>query len=81
VRAWFEKIAEVFVILGWEPREYIDAGDRLVVEVTIKGRFKATDIPGDLVYYQAWTIRNGRAVQLESYLDRSQALAAVGLSE
>jgi ketosteroid isomerase-like protein len=81
VRAWFEKIAEVFVILGWEPREYIDAGDRLVVEVTIKGRFKATDIPGDLVYYQAWTIRNGRAVHLESYLDRSQALAAVGLSE
>ena len=81
VRAWFEKIGEVFAIQNWEPHEFIDAEDRMVVRVTVRGRFKATDIPGELTLYQVWTLRNARALRLETYLNRAEALEAVGLSE
>jgi uncharacterized protein len=81
VRAWFAKVGEVFDIDRWEPREYIDAGDRLVIAVTITGNAKATGIRGQLDLYQVWTVRERKAVRMEAFLDRAQALEAAGHSE
>jgi uncharacterized protein len=81
VRAWFAKIGEVFDIDHWEPREYVDAGDRLVISVTITGKARATGIRGQLELYQVWTVRRHKAVRMEAFLDRAQALEAAGHSE
>jgi ketosteroid isomerase-like protein len=81
VRAWFAKIGEVFDIDRWEPREYIDAGDRLVISVTITGKARATGIRGQLELYQVWTVHRRKAVRMEAFLDRAQALEAAGYSE
>jgi ketosteroid isomerase-like protein len=75
-RAWFAKVSEAFEIERWEPQEYIEAGDRLVIAVRIVGRSRATAIPGDLQLYQVWTVRDGKAVRMEAFLDRGQALEA-----
>ena len=80
VRAWFEKIGEVFTIDRWTPKECVDVGDRLIAAVSVAGRFKATGIPGELTYFQVWTLRDGKALRVESYLDRAQALKAAGVS-
>jgi ketosteroid isomerase-like protein len=76
VRAWFAKVSEAFRIEHWEPAEYIDVGDRLVIAVKIVGRSRATAIPGELQLYQVWTVRDGKAVRMEAFLDRDQALEA-----
>jgi ketosteroid isomerase-like protein len=81
VRAWFAKIGEVFEIEHWEPQEYIDTGERLIIAVRITGHARATEIPGQLDLYQAWTVRNRKAVRMEAFLDRTQALEAGGHAE
>jgi ketosteroid isomerase-like protein len=81
VRAWFSKIAEVITIDRWDPQEIIDAGDRLIAVVTVRGRGRATEIPAEATFYQVWTLRKRKAVRLEAYLDRRQAFRAAGLSE
>jgi ketosteroid isomerase-like protein len=80
-RAWFEKMGEAVAELCWQPQEFIEARDRLVAVVNVSGRGRATEIPAQLTFYQVWTIREGKAVRLEAYVDRRQALDAAGLSD
>jgi uncharacterized protein len=81
VREWFETIAELFDELRWEPLEFIDAGDRVVVAARISGIGKGSGIPGEIALFHVATVRAGRAVRLESYVDRADALEAAGLRE
>ena len=65
------------------PEEFIDAGDdRVLVFSREGGRGRGS---GAEVITQPtahlWTIRNGRAVRMQSYWERSEALEAAGLSE
>jgi ketosteroid isomerase-like protein len=64
----------------WEPHEFIEAGDLVVVPATqhLKGRggievvVSATGV---------WTIRNGAIERVTMYQERQDALEALGLSE
>ena len=81
VRAWFQKIGDTVENLRWEPQDGVEMGDRVVIAVKITGRGKSSGIPVEAIVHQAWTVRSGKAVRLESFLDRATALEAVGLSE
>jgi len=64
-----------------EPIEFRDLGDRVLCFTT----FSATTTSGGVAFTQdephLWTLRDGKAVRLEWFHDRREALAAVGLSE
>ena len=65
------------------PEEFIDAGsDQVLVFSREGGRGRGS---GAEVVTQPtahlWTIRNGKAIRLRSYWERSEALKAAGLSE
>jgi ketosteroid isomerase-like protein len=62
----------------WEVEDVVQAGDRLVVESRVSGRGRSSGVPAEMVVFQVVTIRHGKAVRLESYLRREEALAAVG---
>src|SRR3954468_3123857 len=64
----------------WEmaPEEFIDAGERVVVILTQRGRSKATGIPVEMRFAQVWTLQDGRAVRMEMYASVEEALDAVG---
>jgi ketosteroid isomerase-like protein len=67
--------------LQLRPNEYIDAGDKVVVEVPQEGHLVGS---GQLVKGIFWflvTILDAKLVRLEVYGEREQALEAVGLSE
>lgn len=64
-----------------KPREFIDAGDHVVVEVQERGRGKASGVPFEQTHTQVWTLRDGRLVRWLLFTDRAEALEAVGLSE
>lgn len=64
-----------------EIHELIDAGDRVVALVRFKGRAAITglDLGGMSVDGQVWTLREGRAVAVQMYNGKDDALAAVEL--
>jgi ketosteroid isomerase-like protein len=64
-----------------EVEDYVDAGEHVVSLVTQRGRSKATGIPVEMRFAQVWTFRDGRAIRMEMYANRDEALEAVRLSE
>jgi ketosteroid isomerase-like protein len=58
-----------------------DLGDRVLVLSRQSGRGKRSGVPLDFEYGDIFTIRNGKIVRWELYLERADALAAAALSE
>ena len=64
-----------------EPVEYIDAGDRLVVPYRFGGVARHTGIDVEFSFVHVFTVRDGKAVRVDVYETKDQALEAVGLRE
>ena len=64
-----------------EVEDYVDAGERVVVILTQRGRSKATGIPVEMRFAQVWTLRDGQGIRMELYASVEEALEAVGVSE
>ena len=75
------EVAEAFEDIRYEPQEFLDQGDRLFAAVRTVGHAKHTGLAVDLLVYWVYTFRDGKAVVMEAYLDRAEALEAAGLSE
>jgi ketosteroid isomerase-like protein len=65
----------------FEPEEFLDADERLVVSGHILAEGGASGVPIRLETTHVWTVDVGRASSLQVYRDRSDALAAAGLQE
>jgi ketosteroid isomerase-like protein len=65
----------------WEVQEIMDAGDHVVVIGRISARGKKGGVEVGQRFFAVHTFRNGRSVRLREYLDRQDALDAVGLRE
>jgi ketosteroid isomerase-like protein len=61
--------------------EFIDAGDSVIVRVDQQATGPRSGVPVRMSYFQVWTFRGNLVVRLESIMERSDALEAVGLSE
>jgi ketosteroid isomerase-like protein len=82
VRSYFEKLFEAIEDYRMEPEEFIDAGEGRVLVFSREGGRGAGS--GAEVVTQPtahlWTLRDGRAIRMQSYWERDEALAAAGLS-
>jgi ketosteroid isomerase-like protein len=78
-----ETIAEVFDDYRMVPEEFIDAGsDQVLVFSREGGRGKGSGAEVQThPTAHLWTIRDGKAIRMQSYWERTEALKAVGLSE
>ena len=63
------------------PREFIDAGDALVVPVRFGGRARHTGIEVEFSYVHVLTIQNRKTVRMYVYETKAEALEAVGLRD
>jgi ketosteroid isomerase-like protein len=81
VRRYMESFANYWDEIRFEPTEFIDAGDRVVVVADLVGRGKASGVAVERTWAYVWTIRAGKALRMDGYTDRAEALEAVGLSE
>jgi ketosteroid isomerase-like protein len=77
LRSWFESWDRVTLTA----ERLFDAGDQVVVVAAWHGRGKASGVTTEWRFAQVWTMREGRATDLASYRDPTEALEAVGLSE
>jgi ketosteroid isomerase-like protein len=65
----------------FEPQQFVDAGERVVVFARIVAEGGTSGIPIEMETAHLWTIRDGRAVSLHVHRSRAEALKAAGLSE
>jgi|SRR5215211_724746 len=65
----------------FRPSEFLDAGDRVLVEVPQEGRLAGSDQVMKGTFWFLLTVEDGKLTRLEIYGARDQALEAAGLRE
>jgi ketosteroid isomerase-like protein len=79
--AWVAHWADAWESFSIEPQEYIDPGGDQVVEVVrLSARGKGSGVPLERLDAMVWSLRDGKAVRLDYYGSRTEALDAVGVS-
>ena len=84
MRAWMERERQMWEgdHVGYEPKELIDAGDKVLALVRVSGRGKASGVEVEAYTWSVWTFRDGKPVEMTYFGDdRAAALEAAGLSE
>jgi uncharacterized protein len=81
VGARFAELDDVWIGLRLNPREFIDAGDFVVVMFCLTGRGRASGAAIEENEVQAFRLRNGKIIELREYRDEAEALKAVGLAK
>jgi uncharacterized protein len=76
VQEFFGKLAEEPVENRREVQEYLDAGDRIIVQLHLFGRAKGGDTETEVPEIHVWTVQNGKIVDLEAIFDTATALRA-----
>ena len=56
----------------------MDSGDRVLVTVRLGGRGRGSGIEIDALFYDVYTLRDGKIVRMDQFTERTQALEAVG---
>ncbi len=77
----FATVNEGFSDVRYTPEDANEVGDRVLVEVRRTGRGTASGAQVDERQFHVWDVVAGRAVRFRVYLDRDQALEAVGLRQ
>ena len=73
VLALFDKTLDGFQV---EAKEFLDAGDKVMVRVCITGRERTSgEVAHDLV--QVWSGQGGKAIRLDVFDTRAEALASL----
>lgn len=62
-----------------EVEEYVEAGDRVVAIGRTRGAVRSSGTPFDIRVAHVWTIRDGKAVRFEAYIDTPGMLEALGI--
>jgi ketosteroid isomerase-like protein len=81
-RAYIEATYEVWGTgVRLDPTELIDMGDRLVLLADMPMRAQASGVPLAQTYAGVSTIKDGRVIRQDDFLNRAEALEAVGLQD
>jgi ketosteroid isomerase-like protein len=81
VRDSMTALSEAFEDFQFESEKFIDAGNSVVALLTARGRGKGSGIVVERPVAHVWTFRGDEPVRVQIYLDRAQAMRAVGVSE
>ncbi len=72
---------DAFEDIRWDPEEMLDFGLQLLVTTNQRGRGSGSGVSVSEPVFQLFTLRRGLVIRQDDFLDRSKALAALGLSE
>jgi uncharacterized protein len=68
---------ETFEMLDFIPERFVEAGDKIVVVLLMRGRGRGSGAPVEDRIAHLWTLRDGRAYRLQVYSDPEEAIAVV----
>jgi uncharacterized protein len=78
VRRYFDSFYDAMDEIRFEPGEFVEAGGRVIVPVTLIARGRTTGIEVKQELVLVWTLRDGQAARLEPFATLDEALEAVG---
>jgi ketosteroid isomerase-like protein len=78
VRRWFDSFFEVMDDIRWDGHAFHEAGDRVVVEFTLRARGKTTGLDFGQDAVMVWELRDGKATRVDLYPTLDEAMAAAG---
>ena len=81
LRRWFGEMDEIWDDFRTEPERFFDAGARVVVFARVTGAAKGSGPTVAISSAHVLTVRDGRITRTEIFLNRAEALEAVGLRE
>jgi|SRR5829696_7140961 len=81
LRDWVATMDAIWEDGRHEPEEFIDAGDSVVVVLRVRARRRDIGVPFDMPLFHVFEMRDGRIQRGTAYLDKAEALEAVGLTE
>jgi ketosteroid isomerase-like protein len=79
-KEFWRMIQEVWAEIRWEPLEFMDLGDIVVVETRIVGVGRGSDVPIDAEETDVFWFRDGKIVKVTGFATKEQALAAAEAS-
>jgi ketosteroid isomerase-like protein len=79
VRRWFDAWEGTMDEVRFDVDELVDAGDRVVAVSRMVARSHTTGLELEQAVALVWTLRDGRAVRLDPFATRDEALRAAGL--
>jgi uncharacterized protein len=77
LRRYFDSFYEAMDEVSFEPLEFREAGDRVVVPFRLTARGRSTGLEFDQEAVAVWQVRDGLAAGLEVFPTLDEALAAV----
>jgi ketosteroid isomerase-like protein len=82
VRSYIAQVYEAFEEYRTEVEDLLDAGDKVITLAIehARGRRSGARVEARRTAH-VWTMRENKAIRLDLYLDRAQALEAAGLRE
>jgi ketosteroid isomerase-like protein len=81
IRKQFERWVDTYPDLRVAPLEVLVNGERVFVWAQWSGHAAGSGAPVEMKMAQALTVEGGKIRRCEEYVDRAEALEAVGLSE
>ena len=82
IRTYFEDLIATFGNTGESViEEVVEAGDRVVARGRFRFEGQGSGVRDEVLVTQVLTFRRGKIIEFEYFLDFSEALEAVGLSE
>ena len=75
------KLQEVFPDMQFADVELVADRDRVLATVRWRGTGADSGAGSEVTLFHVWTFQDSRAIQVDAFLDRKQALEAAGLSE
>jgi ketosteroid isomerase-like protein len=76
VRRYFDSFYDAMEDIYFEGHEFTAVGDRVVVDFTLHATGRSSGIPVEQKAFQVWTLRDGKAIGLDLFTDRDEAMAA-----
>jgi len=76
IGAWLREFLESWDEFRQEVVEMFDAGDRVVVFLRLVAKGKLSGATVDARYAHVWTMRNGKGIRVDGYVNRDEALEA-----
>ena len=75
VRDALQATWDTFEMVEFEPQQFVEIGDRIVVVIRMRGRGKGSGVPVEDRIAHLWTMRDGKAWRLQVYSDPDRAIA------
>jgi ketosteroid isomerase-like protein len=77
VKGLWRSFAEQWTDMRMDPLEFAEDGDRTLVRVHFSGKGRESGAPMELEFFQLWTIRESRALSVDSFISREAAEEAL----